>query len=304
MQDYSHIRGFNYQPSYAATLQAQWLYFDRAVWEREVAWSKRFATNTLRIWLDWHAFIQMGDELLNRLDQALDVLAKNNIKAMVVQFNRWVDWKFPAGGISDNDLWHSDWAFSKFLPYVDRLAARFGQDERIIMWDICNEPSQCSPPSEVMPLREQVWLTTMCDMLRKRSAILITIGTMTGDFVKRLAGVVDVLSFHPYPHTISEMEICCQEHLSIAKAFRKPLICTETCCGSFNDHERGALAKGTLQTLEQNKIGWIAWMLCEGKIISGNRERVDDNAMRPAEGYMAFILKDGRTRDGHEWLEQ
>lgn len=45
MHDYSHIRGFNYQPSYAATLQAQWLCFDRAVWEREVAWSKRFATN-------------------------------------------------------------------------------------------------------------------------------------------------------------------------------------------------------------------------------------------------------------------
>jgi len=100
------------------------------------------------------------------------------------------------------------------------------------------------------------------------------------------------------------MDKPCRDHLEIAEAFGKPLICTETCCGSFDDQERGALAKDNIETLERHKIGWVAWVLCEGKFISTNRACVDSNAVRPNEGYMPFILKDGKTRPGHEWLER
>ena len=70
------------------------------------------------------------------------------------------------------------------------------------------------------------------------------------------------------------MEKLCEDHLAIARRFGKPLLCTETCAGSFDDQERGALARDGLETLERHGIGWIAWQLCSGPFVSGSREKV------------------------------
>ncbi len=300
--DYSNIRGFNYQPSYASTLSYIWTNFDINVWEREVPWSLRFGSNMLRIWLDWQTYIAMGDALLDRLDQALGVLDKNGLKMMPVLFNRWVDAKYAAGGISDNDLMISGWGFEKFDSYLDAVGRRFGDDSRIGIWDICNEPSNiCAPENRY---REHVWLATETALLKRHTKIPVTIGAMGYDFVLQTAALGDVISFHPYTRHVGEIEKLCLDHLAIARRFDKPLICTETCCGSFDDQERGRLAKDNIDTLERHQIGWIAWQLCEGKFVTANRQFTDDNAVRPGEGYMPFVLADGTTRPGHEGMER
>lgn len=297
---WSEMRGFNYQPSYSAHLQYIWTGFDPVVWEREVMWSKRFGTNTLRVWLDWSAYLVLGDALLDRVETALSILDRHGIKMMPVLFNRWWDGKYPAGGVTDADLRQSSWRFEKFAPYVDALMARFGADPRIVLWDLCNEPWGAD---QVVEHRQHVWLANMAARVRLGSRIPLTIGSMTYDSVEHYAALVDVISFHPYPHAIGEMEGLCQHHLALARYHAKPLICNETCCGSFDDHERGRLAQDNLETLTRHGIGWTAWMLCAGKFVSGSRERVDSNSIRPNEGFMAFILGDGSTRPGHEWLE-
>lgn len=299
MMDWQAMRGFNYQPSYGATLAGIWMDFDRSVWQREVGWARRFGSNTLRIWLDWSTFLHMGDALMDRFGEALEVLDSHGQKAMPVLFNRWVDWRYPAGGISDNDLMCSGWGFEKFDAYVEAIGRRFGDDSRIVLWDICNEPAN-SVISADLRHREQVWLTTMTGLLKRHTAIPVTIGAMNYDFVQQTAGLGDVLSFHPYTGPIEKL---CLDHLAIARRFGKPLVCTETCCGSFDDQERGRLAQDYIRGLERHQIGWIAWQLCEGRFVSGNRGRVDSNSVRPNEGYMPFVLADGTTRPGHEWLE-
>ena len=96
----------------------------------------------------------------------------------------------------------------------------------------------------------------------------------------------------------------CEEHLAIAAEFGKPLIATETCCGSLDDAERGALARDNIETLERFGIGWQAWQLVSGRFVTGSRERTDSNAVRPKEGYMPFVMPGGTTRPHHEWLER
>ena len=301
--NWSEMRGFNYQPSYSAQLQYTWTSFDAAVWQREVPWSLRFGANTLRVWLDWSAWLVLGDALLDRVAAALAILDRHGLKTMPVLFNRWVDGNYPAGGISDNDLRASGWGLEKFDAYVDALVARFGADPRIVLWDLCNEPLGAWWNSADILFREHVWLANVADRMRRQSRIPITIGAMSYDFVLQTAALCDVLSFHPYPHAIGEMEKLCVDHLALARRCGKPLICTETCCGSFDDHERGRLAQDNIATLQRHGIGWVAWQLCEGQFISGNRRRVDSNSIRPNEGYMPFVLADGTTRPGHEWLE-
>jgi hypothetical protein len=299
--DYATVRGFNYQPSYAGSLQLAWTGFDRQVWAREIAWSRRFGTNALRVWLDWHAWIALGEGLLDRLEQALEVAAANDIRLMPVLFNRWNDSRLPMGMVADRDLVTGDCGFEKFAPYVTGLLDRFGADPRVLLWDLCNEP-QAPYLDGTLNFRELAWLARVAAWVRERSAIPLTIGTMTGDNVRVYAPLVDVLSFHPYTLKPGEMDALCREHLALAAAYGRPLLCTEACKGSFDDHERGRQARDDVEALQRHGIGWLLWQLVEGRFISGSRQRPDDNSLHPQQGYMPFILADGSTRPGHEWL--
>jgi hypothetical protein len=303
--DWSQLKGFNYQPGYAPNMQFMWTHFDREAWKREVPWSLRFGANTLRVWLDWGAYLAIGEAMLDNLEDALGILDENDLRMIPVLFNRWVDPRYPGGGVSDNDLRCSGWGLEKFDAYVGALAKRFASEERILLWDVCNEPMGGDFWNDPAILfREHVWLSNVADKLRRETAIPVTVGAMTYDYVLQAAALCDVISFHPYTVQIGEMEKLCSDHLAIAERFGKPLICTETCKGSFDDQERGALARNCIETLERHGIGWLAWHLCESRFVTGSRGRTDSNSIHPNQGYMPFVLADGATRPGHEWLER
>ena len=300
--NYGKIRGFNYQPSYGGTLQYIWTGFDRKVWEREVPWCKRFGANMLRIWLDWQAYLAVGDTFLDSVAQALDVLGKHDLQMMPVLFNRWNDPRYPHGGVGDRDLTTGD--VSKFWPYIDALMKRFGSDPRVAIWDLCNEPQAPWNRFGEVNDAEARWLKAAIERTRAATKKPITVGTMGGDNVERFSDLVDVISFHPYTDRIGHMDDLCDTHVKLAAKYGKPLICTEACRGSFDDQERGRQVRDDVEALERHHIGWLLWQLCESRFVTGNRERTDDNALHPGQGYMPFVLSDGTTRPGHEWLER
>lgn len=63
-------------------------------------------------------------------------------------------------------------------------------------------------------------------------------------------------------------------------------------------------AREDIETLERHGIGWIVWQLVEGRFITGNKERTDNNALDFMEGFMPFILADGSMRPRHERPER
>jgi hypothetical protein len=256
----------------------------------------------LRIWLDWHAWCAIEDDMFDALDAALEVLDSNDIAMMPVLFNRWNDAALPMGMVADRDLTTGGYSFDKFRKYVNGLMQRFGDDDRVALWDLCNEPKAPRIDAEVN-FRETVWLSRVADWVRRGSDKPITIGTMTGDFVRIYATLVDVISFHPYCIQLGEMDEMCRVHLEIAREYEKPLLCTEACKGSFDDQERGTQARDDVESLTRHGIGWLLWQLVEGRFITANRQRTDNNALHPGQGYMPFLLQNGTTRPGHEWLE-
>jgi hypothetical protein len=303
MIDYRAIRGFNYQPSYAGSLAMIWTNFDRAAWDREVGWSKRFGTTMLRVWLDWHAWVAMQESFYDRVEEALGVLGAHGVTMMPVLFNRWNDRTWPMGMVNERDLASADWSFTKFRSYVDGLMKRFGADRRVAIWDLCNEPQAPHRDAETN-LREAVWLSHVAGWVRAGSKVPVTIGTMNDDNVRIYAPLQDVISFHPYCEGPGKMEERVAAAKSIGEYYGKPILCTEACKGSFNDAKRGAQAREDIGTLERHGIGWIVWQLMAGRFITGNKERTDNNALDFMEGYMPFLLEDGTTRPGHEWLER
>lgn len=73
-ETYASIRGFNYQPSYAANGVQSWLdMFDRDVFKREIECGKEYFPNinTLRIWLSHVAFVLNPDRNAANLEAVL-----------------------------------------------------------------------------------------------------------------------------------------------------------------------------------------------------------------------------------------
>lgn len=73
--DYSKIRGFNYQPSYASTSFESWMFFDPQIWELEFRRGKDYfpGINALRLWLDWAAYIRNPERFVQNFATAVEL---------------------------------------------------------------------------------------------------------------------------------------------------------------------------------------------------------------------------------------
>jgi len=93
---YGGIRGFNYQPGYAATGLEIWaLKFDPGRIEREIGLCKAFfpRTNLLRLWLSFDAYLHNRAQFSRNVATVLDIVDRHGMQAMP-SGRRW-----PSGGI-------------------------------------------------------------------------------------------------------------------------------------------------------------------------------------------------------------
>lgn len=325
--DWSQVKGFNWIPSWAALLYEAWTRFDADQAGRELAAALQYGANTLRVWWDWQAWRLRPGEALRAFEAALDVAADLGLAVMPTLINRWVDGLYPAGGVALDHFAppQADWTI--FYDYVDEVVGRWASDERIIAWDICNEPlqwtvpvrpvadddgslrcvlgdsSRWGDPADPLQARETEFVMALCERARALDpAQPITVGTMTGDNVRIFEPYVDVISFHPYANTREDMARLCDENLSIARDAAKPLVATETCRGSVNDDRHVDMAMWSIEALEERGIGWLLWTLTAGRMVSTRPDWFHGNTPPGDSAYMPFALPDGSLRPAHDRL--
>ena len=295
LRKFSYLRGFNYTPSYAYNYFEEWPNFEPSIWEKEVPYAKRFGANHLRIWMERDPWQADPNLFLKNVDTALNILGRNGIKMMPTLFNSWhgLDWEM--GGTYLLHVADGNW--KRFEPYIESFVGYFKDDPRIVIWDLANEPPVWNRE------RDKPWINFLAHVYEKIKEIgvnqPITIGTMSRDNIRILEPCSDVLCCHMYSYTQENIDAACDNAVQIALEYNKPLICNECCTGSFNDQERAEIARMSVDALEKRGIGWTAWHLMSGQIVTGSRERTDRNGIR-GEGYMPFIMPDGSTRPGHE----
>jgi len=189
------------------------------------------------------------------------------------------------------------------LDYVRALVAPLAGDDRVLIWDLCNEPQAQDLNSEVNK-REVAWLTAVAQTVRACGAGQpITIGTMTGKNIETYAPLVDVLCGHPYAHNRKGLEGLIASFEAIRKAHAKPLLVNECIPGSLSDATRAEVARFYSQLLSGAGFGWMGWALREGKAISTRRDRYDANGVN-GEGFHPFFTKQGKLRAGLEFLTE
>ncbi|MBO5199843.1 MAG: cellulase family glycosylhydrolase [Clostridia bacterium] len=175
------LRGCNFMGSDCANRIDQWqeLGFEERLEtaDRELALCAETGFNTVRLIPEFIVWYQEHDGFFERFDRYLDVCAKHGISAMVVLGNDCMPpmhdgWKMPSVGEQ-----HYDWGYHggrkisqhgqfntvgyhllddpKFVQphydFVREIVTRYKDDERIIIWDVYNEPGNSNRKDMSLP---------------------------------------------------------------------------------------------------------------------------------------------------------
>ncbi len=291
--EYGWLRGFGMVPSWAANVVDAWRLYDGAQFRAEVALARQVHANCIRLWIEYAAWKTDPEKITARFMDAVAGIAENGMKVMPCLFNHWHDRKLDYLGTPPNGDWKAH------MEYVKTIVTPLINDDRIMIWDLCNEPG-----SRERTTQEYKWLTEIAATVRGCGARQpITIGTMSGTNITNFAPLVDVLNGHPYAHHREGLKVLIDSFTAMSKAEGKPFLVNETIPGALDDLARAEEARFYTQMLADAGFGWMGWVIREGKAIGTSRELHDGNGLNGG-GYHPFFTKEGKLRDGLEFLTE
>ncbi len=290
------LAGPNYAPAYASNQIEMWQAdtFDIAAIDRELGWAKKLGLNTVRVFLHDLVWAQDPKGYTARIDQFLDVAAKHGIKPMLVLFDSvWNPHPVsgpqpePTAGVHNSgwvqgpgadvlkaigaDADKTGAEYKRLKDYVTGVVKAFGNDSRVLMWDIWNEPDNMNgtsyfkqePPNKVdlvAPL-----LSDAFDWARSvNPSQPLTSGVWAGDWSKweNMNAVQrvqleqsDIISFHNYG--VAENFLRDAGYMA---AFGRPMICTE-----YMARGTGSTFAAIMPLMKERKIGAMNWGFVQGR---------------------------------------
>lgn len=302
-QLYERVRGFNYQPSYEATGYTIWRFFKPDRVKIELGLGKRYfpGMNTVRLWLSFDAFAVDPEGVERNFETVLGIANDYEMKCIPTLFNNWHSVP-DFGGITNEQLgyWFRDYGKRGeadnyvFRPYLEYIVGRHKNDERILLWDLCNEPLHGG--DQELTLRFLTHIYQACKQLGATQPIGVS-DHMGLAQLKKIEPISDVLLIHPYGAAEENWD----ESIAFAKQHGKALLATECCWGSLDDATRVEIIKSDLGALTLHGIGFLAHLLHETMVCDGHRPSL--GPISHAE-YMAFIHMDGSLREGHGIFNQ
>lgn len=280
--------GADYLPADADNQLEMWqpATFDPATIDREFGWAQAIGMNTMRVFLHDLLWEQDAQGLLRRMHVFLTIAAKHHIKPIFVFFDSCGD-PFPKLGPQNPPIpgvHNSRWVESPGAPaladptqiprleaYVKGVVGAFAQDQRILAWDLWNEPNngdaaavlRGDPPNKdelVLALLPQVYIWARS----ARPVQPLTSGIWTGNWssLETMAPVArvqieqsDILSFHNYswPEDF-------EARVLQLRQFHRPILCTEYMARSI-----GSTFDTILPIAKKYRVGAINWGLVAGK---------------------------------------
>lgn len=284
--------GANFVPSNAINQLEMW---QAETWspeliDKELAWAADLGMNTMRVYLHDIPYWTDKEGFKSRINEFLAICEKHGIRPMFVIFDSVWD-PYPEAGAQPEPkqgLHNSGWVQSpgkKFLTdkskwpqlkdYVVDLVGSFKDDDRILAWDIVNEPDNDNANSYgVNNLKEEPENKKELGVALVKAAFgwareanptqPITSAPWYGDWSspenmiemnRWLFTNSDIITFHNYaaPEDF-------KQRVEYLKQFNKPMICTE-----YMARPEGSTFQGILPIAKENKIGMINWGLVAGK---------------------------------------
>jgi len=225
--------------------------------------------NCMRVYLHHVAWETDSTGFKKRMHEYLDIAGKHGISTIFVFFDDCWNAEYnpgkqpePKKGIHNSgwvrdpgDLIFRDTTLYVVLEnYVKDILQEFSQDERIVLWDLYNEPGNSDLGNKTMPLLKKVFLWGR-EINPSQPLSAGVWDESLADLTKYQIENSDVITYHDYNPL--------EEHLARStrlKKYDRPLICTE-----YMARKRNSTFASIMPMLKKENIGAINWGLVSGK---------------------------------------
>lgn len=265
------LTGANFNPSTAINQLETWQEetFDPATIDRELGWAEDIGFNCMRVYLHHLAWQVDRDGFKSRMERYLEIADQHGIKTIFVFFDDCWNATYQVGkqpepepGIHNSGwvrdpgdlLFQNPTLMDTLEIYVKDVIRTFSEDERIVMWDLYNEPGNNGLENRSMPLLKNVFAWSR----EVNPSQPLSVGVWN-DRLKELNRFQlensDIINYHNYGNKKNH-----REAIDSLKVLNRPMICTE-----YMARTRGSTFENIMPMLKEEKIGAINWGLVAGK---------------------------------------
>jgi hypothetical protein len=283
--------GSNYVPKSAINQLEMWqeATFNPTEIDTELSWAEAMGMNTMRVFLHDLLWQQDAAGFQKRIDRFLTLASRHHIRPMFVLFDSCWDplphlgpQHPPTPGIHNSGWVQSPGAialadasqYPRLKAYVQGVVGAFAKDNRILAWDVWNEPgadNAGSYPKEELKEKDKVarvaallpqafaWIREMSPVQPLTSGVWAvdtsTDGKNLGELQQIQLRESDIITFHNYswPEHF-------KRQVTWLKKYNRPVICTEYMARSV-----GSTFDAILPIARQEQVGAINWGFVAGK---------------------------------------
>jgi len=281
--------GSNYVPKSAINQLEMWqeATFDPVEIDTELTWAEAMGMNTMRVFLHDLLWLQDPHGFQIRINQFLTIASRHHIRPLLVLFDSCWDPRPhlgpqhpPIPGVHNSGWVQSPGAmaladetqYPRLKSYVQGVVTAFAHDDRILGWDVWNEPGAENAGS--YPNQE------LKDKIARVSALLpqafvwareanptqpLTGGVWTVDTSPNGAELdeleqielreSDIITFHNYSWPESF-----RSQVAWLKKYNRPVICTE-----YMARSAGSTFDTVMPIAKEERVGVINWGFVAGK---------------------------------------
>lgn len=289
MEKNGWLVGCNYIPSNAINQLEMWQAetFSPELIDKELGWAAGLGFNTVRVFLHNLLWDQDSQGFLNRIDTFLEIAYKYKIRTMLVLFDAVWD-PFPKLGVQPQpkpNVHNSGWVqspgydvlnnparYDGLHAYVHGVVSRFKDDERVLIWDLYNEPDNMNLTS----YKDDDYIVHKAELsmaLLKKTINWVRVINPTQPITMapwqnewgcdtRITALdnymfthSDIVSFHCY-----ENREGMERRIRDIQRYGRPMLCTEYMARMFN-----STFQDILPLFKQYGIGAYNWGFVAGK---------------------------------------
>jgi hypothetical protein len=281
--------GSNYSPSNAINELEMWQAgsFDPARIDQELGWAQGLGMTTMRVFLHDLLWDQDKQGFKQRIEQFLVIAARHHIKPIFVLFDSCWDPE-PVLGPQHPPIpgvHNSGWvqapgtkilddpsSYPRLEAYVKDVVGSFAKDDRILAWDVWNEPDNdgggnyaAEEPKDKFARVAQLLPQVFAWARSQEPTQPLTSGVWHDDDWSKLTSLnavertqltqSDIITFHNYDFP----EVFLQRVQQL-RGYGRPMICTE-----YMARSAGSTVDGVLPVGKKLDVGMINWGFVSGK---------------------------------------
>lgn len=279
--------GANYLPANSINELEMWqaATFDPARIDLELGWAQKMGMNTMRVFLHDQLWQQDPKGFAKRIDTFLDVAHKHGIKPLFVLFDSCWDpnpklgpQHPPIPGVHNSgwvqspgtDALQDPKQYPRLEAYVKGVVGAFAKDDRILGWDVWNEPDNGADQYKGEPADKAALVTALLPRVFEWARSANPTQPLTSGVWQHMEwapsdkhsamedvqlGQSDVITFHDYGWP-EQME----KRIAMLEGYGRPIICTE-----YMARGAGSTFDGSLPIGKAHHVGMINWGFVQGK---------------------------------------